>query len=154
MKDITIRQFIDTDQEAVWNLHISWLQQTGSYVENTAYDSDLENIAQNYINDGGTFLVATHHDKVIGMGAVRKVDDSTAEIKRMRVVVEYQGNGIGSLILDKLITTTKELLYEKLILDTSANQIAAQKLYESRWFSEYKRETIDELVCIFYEKIF
>lgn len=77
-------------------------------------------------------MVATHHDKVIGMGAVRKIDASTAEIKRMRVDLDYQGNGIGSQILDKLIEVTQELLYQKLILDTSVNQIAAQKLYESR----------------------
>lgn len=153
MEDITIRQFVDSDQEAVWNLHIAWLQQTGSYVENTAYDSDLENIAQNYINNAWTFLVATHHDKVIGMGAVRKIDASTAEIKRMRVDLDYQGNGIGSQILDKLIEVTQELLYQKLILDTSVNQIAAQKLYESRWFVEYKREVVDELICVFYEKM-
>ena len=139
MKDITIRQFVDTDQEAVRNLHISWLQKTGSYIANPAYDTDLQNITETYLNNAWTFLVATHHDKVIGMGAVRKIDDSTAEIKRMRVDLDYQGNGIGSLILDKLLTTTKELLYEKLILDTSVNQIAAQKLYESRWFIEYKR---------------
>lgn len=153
MKGIEIRQYQDVDQEAVWNLHISWLQQTGSYIANPEYDTDLQNITDTYLNNAWTFLVATHHDKIIGMGGIRKIDDSTAEIKRMRVEGDYQGNGIGSQILDNLITTTKELLYEKIMLDTSVNQIAAQKLYESRWFTEYKRGVVDELVCIFYEKI-
>ncbi len=156
MENIILRQFEEKDEEAIYNLHIEGLKQSESFIDDPKardqLDQDLKRIREEYIENGGEFFVATMNDEVVGMGALRKINDATAEIKRMRVKPELQGKGIGGLILDKLIEKAKELDYKKLLLDTSTKQIVAQKLYESRGFKESKRGKIHGQETIYYQR--
>lgn len=149
--EIKLRQYKETDQDAVWNLHIEGLNQTGSYVKNPEYDKDLKNIKSTYIESGGDFLVATLQNKIIGIGALRKIDAETAEIKRMRVDPVHQGKKYGSIILDTLIEKAKQCGFKKIILDTTNKQVVAQNLYESRGFHEYKRKKLENMELIYFE---
>jgi putative acetyltransferase len=47
----------------------------------------------------GVFLVAYMEERSIGCGAIRLVDEGVAEVKRMYVVPEERGRGIGKLVL-------------------------------------------------------
>lgn len=155
MENIKFRQFENIDEEAVNKLHIEGLKQSDSFIDDPKareeLDKDLKKIKDEYISTGGEFFVALIDDKIVGMGALRKVDDATAEIKRMRVEPSFQGKGYGGLMLDKLIEKAKEIGYKKLILDTSIKQTVAQQLYLSRGFKEYKRGDMYGQETIFYE---
>lgn len=70
-------------------------------------------------------------DELVGMGAFRNVSAHDAEIERMRVLHEYQGQGIGKMILTKLEESSRKKGYSRLILETSDKQIAANKLYRN-----------------------
>jgi len=50
----------------------------------------------------GAFLVAFDKDRPVGCGAIRRLDDRRAEIKRMFVVPADRGRGAGRLILKAL----------------------------------------------------
>lgn len=63
-------------------------------------------------------IVVYRDDKLIGAGAIRYYDDKTAELKRVFVVPDEQGNGVGTLLVGKLIEWARELGYEKMILET------------------------------------
>lgn len=139
MKKLQLRQYQDSDQDAVWRLHINGLKQTDSFIDDRKYDKDILTIKDIYINNGGDFLVALLNKKIIGIGGLRKFDDKTAEIKRMRVNIKYQQKGVGTIILERLIKRAKELDYKKVIIDATENQKVAQHLYEKRGFKEYKR---------------
>lgn len=156
MSKVLLRQFEEQDQDAVYALHLLGLKQTGSYIENPEardeWDKDLLNIRETYLNGEGEFLVAHSGVKIVGMGALRKHDARTAEIKRMRVDPEFQGIGIGGRILDTLLATAKELGYTRAILDTSVMQVPAQRLYESRGFELYKRDIQYGQGMMYYEK--
>jgi len=156
MENLVLRQFEKRDEEAVYDLHVSAMKHAGIFIDNPElrdeWDKDLKNIPGVYINNKGEFLVVTIEDKVMGMGALRKVDETTAEIKRMRVEPALQGKGIGKLILDKLIERAKELGYQKLTLDVAAKQEAARHLYESREFKEYKTGKLGGQETIYYQR--
>jgi|SRR3989344_2855412 len=138
-----LRRFESKDKEAVYDLHIKALKHAGTFIETpnlrNEWDKDLANIEGVYINNKGEFFVVTVDGKLVGMGALRNVDETTAEIKRMRVEPSLQGKGIGKLILDKLVERAKELGYKELVLDVAEIQEAARHLYESRGFLEIKR---------------
>lgn len=146
MQDLVFRQFEKKDVEAIFQLHIAGLKQTDSYITDQKlrekFDKDLHNIKEVYLQNAGEFLVATLGGEIVAMGGFSRVDEATAELRRMRVKQEFQGEGIGSLMLDKLITKAKKLGYKKLILDTFKNQTVARKLYASRGFEEFKKENI------------
>ncbi len=151
MKNVKFRQYRDSDKDAVWQLHVDGLNQTGSFIFDPKLDSDFKNIKNIYTENRGAFFITLIDDIVVGMGALKKVDFDIAEIKRMRVDIKYQRKGIGSMILEKLIERAKELDYKKLILDTSERQEAAIRLYEKYGFREYDRKKFGKNETIFYE---
>jgi ribosomal protein S18 acetylase RimI-like enzyme len=151
MENLQLRQYEASDQDAVWQLHVDGLKQTGSYIDNRKYDEDMLDIKGTYLNNGGEFFVASLDNKVVGMGGLLKMNNEIAEVKRMRVNLDYQQKGIGSLILKSLIKKAKELGYKKLELDTTENMDAAKRLYEKHGFKEFKRGRAGHLESIFYE---
>lgn len=152
MEKLVFRQYKDTDKEQVKHLHKIALEAVAAFHKGGTWDDDLEKIPEVYFQ-GGDFLVGLMGDKIIAMGAFKKIADKVAEIKRMRVAPGMQGQGIGQTILEKLESRAKQLGFTTLQLDTTVKQIAAQKLYEKNGYIEVRRE-IDgwPLETIFYRK--
>jgi ribosomal protein S18 acetylase RimI-like enzyme len=86
------------------------------------------------------------------MGAFRRLSDSVAELKRMRVMPEWQGQGIGRTMLEALETEISSRGYVSIELDTTTNQTAAQKLYEHSGYEEIRRQESAQFELIFYRK--
>jgi GNAT superfamily N-acetyltransferase len=152
MENIEFRQYRASDHDAVLQLHFKGLEQVGVRLSAELvpglYD-DLTRIEQEYLN-GGDFLIATIGKEIVGMGAFRRIDDQTAEIKRMRVEPAYQSKGIGGLILDDLIKKAKAAGYWRLILDTNEKMQVARHLYQNRGFREYKRRAFGDIMIVYY----
>lgn len=154
----TIRRFQSEDQEQVWNLHTVALMQTGAFLHGHGkWDDDFKDIDGHYLKNRGEFLVAEHQTDaktkiIIAMGALRQMTEERGEIKRMRVLPEFQGQGLGKVILGMLEDRARELKYTVLQLDTSVLQIAAQKLYQKNGYKEIKRDAVGGIETIFFEK--
>jgi len=150
---MNIRQYQKRDQESVWELHVLGLQQVGAYLGTGPWDDDLTHIEEIYLEDGGEFLVGFRDDRLIAMGALKKTDEKRAEIKRMRVHPEYQGQGYGQRLLQELERRAKTLRYRVLHLDTSTVQVAAQYLYRKQGFRETgETKMMGDFTDIFFEK--
>jgi GNAT superfamily N-acetyltransferase len=147
--NFSIRQYVPSDLPIVLDLHRKAMEELGVYIEGSVND-DLNDISQNYINKSGTFLIGMIDDAIVSIGALRKIDNNIAEIKRMRTYPNYQGRGYGTEILHALIKRAKLLGYKQLILDTSDKQIAAIKMYTKNGFKEYKREIRHGFNCILF----
>ncbi|HEY6532306.1 MAG TPA: GNAT family N-acetyltransferase, partial [Acidimicrobiales bacterium] len=50
----------------------------------------------------GRFVLVVDGERVVGGGAVRRLDEITAEVKRMWVAGEERGTGLGSALLSEL----------------------------------------------------
>jgi putative acetyltransferase len=77
----------------------------------------------------GTFLVARLDGRAVGCGAIRLLDDTTAEVKRMYVEPEARGRRVGRAVLDALEDRARELGLRRLVLETGIHQHAAIALY-------------------------
>jgi putative acetyltransferase len=82
----------------------------------------------------GAFLVAYWQAMPIGCGAVRRLDDHTAEIKRMYVDPKARGKGAGRVILVALELEARALGAKSILLETGERQFEAVNLYESAGF--------------------
>jgi GNAT superfamily N-acetyltransferase len=80
---------------------------------------------------GGVFLVARLRGRPVGCGGLRRLDRSTAEIKRMFVVPDARGLGIGRSILRALEDAAQVAGYARIRLETGRLQPEALALYES-----------------------
>lgn len=147
-----IKQYEFKYLQDVLLLHKTAMEKVGAYKGDGPWDDDLRDIKKHYLESNGEFLIVLDDDKIVGMGAFRKISSNDAEIKRMRVAPEYQGQGIGKMILTKLVESAINKGYSTLILETSDKQIAANALYRNYGFVGIKQEIIDGYNCIWYEK--
>ncbi|WP_405563828.1 GNAT family N-acetyltransferase [Polaribacter sp. Asnod6-C07] len=69
------------------------------------------------------------NDIAVGCGAIKKMDDSAVEVKRMFVSSDKRGKGIAQKILTELEVWTKELGYKKCVLETGKRQVEAVNFY-------------------------
>ena len=70
------------------------------------------------------------------VGVVKRLDDETAEIKRMYVAPEGRSRGIARALLYALEAAARELGYRRVRLDTGADQPHAKALYLSVGYTE------------------
>ena len=63
-------------------------------------------------------IVVYRDENPIGGGAIRRYDESIVELKRVFVIPEEQGIGIGTMLVTKLIEWARELGYQQMILET------------------------------------
>jgi GNAT superfamily N-acetyltransferase len=153
LERIHFRTYQPTDFGSVLKLHKVGLVQTNAYTGEGPWDDDLLVIENHYLQNNGWFVVGEYNKEIITMGALRKINDHRAEIKRMRTRPDLQGKGIGKKILELLMEKASELGYSEVILETSDRQIAAEKLYMANGFVPYQKESIRGLNCTWYKKV-
>ena len=149
---LEIRHYREADHDAVWTLHNDALTATGAHAGDGPWDDDLHKIVEHYINRGGIFLVGLIEEKLVAMGALKRVDSTTGEIKRMRVAPAYQRRGYGTAILVAVEQRARELGIVRLTLDTTDIQVAAQNLYQKHGYREAGRGSAAGFSVIYYEK--
>jgi GNAT superfamily N-acetyltransferase len=133
-------------------LHKTAMEPVGAYKGDGPWENDLQNIEKHYLENNGTFILVLEQNKLIGMGAFRKIDEKTAEIKRMRVEPKMQGKGIGKYLLNQLEERARSQGYSVLILETSDRQERANAFYSKSGFKVMKYENIDGFNCAWYKK--
>ncbi len=106
----------------------------------------------NKIENIRSVIVCYIDKKPIGCGAFKEYGPGKAEIKRMFVLPEYRGQGIGLNILKELELWAAELNYRECILETGKKQPEAIGLYQKAGYSvipsygQYKN--IENSVCM------
>ncbi len=102
----------------------------------------------------GIYLLVYDGNKPIGSGALRPIDESTVEIRRMYVLKEYRRHGVARMILEALEQEAAKLKYSMMRLETGNRQTAAMRLYESFGFQRIPPfgPYMDDPLSICYEK--
>jgi putative acetyltransferase len=115
--------------------------------------SDIDNVQSHYFDNNGTFLVLIDRDRVVGTGAIRKIDDEICELKRMWFLKAYRGQGLGWNMAQMLLEFARQAGYLKIRLDLTneARQPEALKFYQKLGF--YPIERYNDGPCqVFMEK--
>jgi GNAT superfamily N-acetyltransferase len=78
----------------------------------------------------GGFVALLEDGRPVAGGGLKRLDERTCEIKRMYVVPDARGRGLGGALLDALEDLARDLGYSVARLDTGPSQPSAQRLYE------------------------
>ena len=105
---------------------------TGAYPEPGATHFDLG--PEEVTGGRGAFLIVYQEGIPVACGAVRRLDDETAELKRMYVSPAVRGQGLGRRLVAALETEARALGARRLILETGIRQTAALALYRATGF--------------------
>jgi len=122
--------------KALFDEYIEHLRIDHQFVET---ENGTDSIQKKYSKPEGLLLMIYHNNKPVGCGAIKKFSEETAELKRMYVKFEYQGLGLGKILLENLIRNAKEMGYKFILLDTLPAMASAIHLYEDFGFKETKR---------------
>ena len=85
--------------------------------------------------EAGAFLVAYLDDIAVGCGAVRRLDETTAEIKRMYVDPSVRGRGVGRSMVESLEREARLVGTTTIVLETGTRLASAIKLYEGMGYA-------------------
>jgi len=89
-----------------------------------------------FVEPHGVFLVLRDDDEqAVGCGGITRFDDMRGEVKRMYVVPEARGRGLGRRLLEELEAEARRLGYESVVLETGDRQRAAVGLYEATGYA-------------------
>lgn len=99
-------------------------------------DRELEDFPSVYAEPEGSFLVAKDGNRIVGCAGLKKLEDGICEMKRLYVLDEYKGQGIGKRLVSRILEEGAAKGYRKIRLDTLRQMDAAQGLYRSLGFHE------------------
>ena len=84
----------------------------------------------------GVFYIVRHNGQLAGMGGVRRLADGASEMKRVFVLPDQRGGGLGAIIVRRLIADSDAFGYAIMRLDTGPFMASAHRLYEAEGFRD------------------
>lgn len=96
-------------------------------------DADLADIAK-FEPPDGRILLAVARDAAVGLVCLRRIGPATAELKRMYVLPDHRGAGLGRALLRAAIGAARDAGVARVVLDSPAFMTAAHRLYRSNGF--------------------
>lgn len=119
------------------------------HAENELQDIDqFQNI---YAGDKGLFLVVLDGERLVGTGALRPASATMAELKRLWLLEEYHGRGIGYRLVMHLFDFARKAGYRRVCLQTSIEQKRAITFYKRIGFVEvpaYNEQPYDDDISL------
>ena len=115
-------------------LFIQYADSLGFDLEFQGFSRELAGLPGDYASPGGCILLAEVGGGFTGCVALRPLQDKICEMKRLYVIPEYQGRGIGRALAGSVIGEARKKGYQKMRLDTIESMKAAQTLYCSLGF--------------------
>lgn len=102
------------------------------------YDEELSHLEEKYGQPRGCIFLVRCDGAVAGCIAFRYLEDGICELKRVYLRESFRGNGIGRVMLEKIIHEARAAGYRLMRLDTLPYLDAAYALYVK--FGFYKIE--------------
>jgi len=101
------------------------------------FDQELADLPGKYAAPDGRLLLAYSDDRLAGCIALRKLDSSSCEMKRLFLRNDFRGQGLGRALVQAIIDEAKGIGYERIRLDTLPGRMdSAISLYRRFGFQE------------------
>ena len=141
---IKVRGWKDSDFNDSVTLNREAEEHIGMTSENGDWEKDMQDITKTFLDGGGKFFLGFIDEKLVVMGGYKKLTNTEAEVKRMRVTPALQGKGIGRWFLTMLETEMIDSGITEAKVSTMSVQTGALRLYGGSHYKETGRKVQEE----------
>ena len=153
MRKLIVRKAKAGDEGQVLSLVKEVLSEYGLEINPEEEDLDITDIQKYYMDNEGDFEVIEFAGNIIGSYGVFKVDENTCELRKMYLHKDFQGLGLGNIMIENSIKIAIALGYKKITLQTNSLLYKAISLYEKYGFEEFKEEVFEKCDLAMVRKI-
>ena len=124
------------------------------YLDKQGYDAEAANPEHKYGLPGGRLYLARIEGEPAGCVALRPLDDKRCEMKRLYVRPAFREQGIGELLVRRIIDDARAIGYDCLLLDTLPFLKVAIGMYRRLGFVDipsYNGSPMENLVYMRYD---
>ena len=130
----------------------NYLREVSAAIPNAIVnESELDDV-DDFVAPHGRYLLATIDGQSAGGGALRLLDDDTAELKRMWIRADTRGSGLGTALLAELERHASGLGCTRVRLDTNHALAAAVALYRRSGYREISSYNDNPDADLWFEK--
>ena len=118
-----------SDIALVRELWLEYWQSIGLPMDFQGFGEELQGLPGVYGAAGGLLLLASLQNEPAGTIALRRLDATAGEVKRLYLRPKYRGHGLGRLLLGAVMERAAGMGYESLYADTLPSMTEALGLY-------------------------
>lgn len=100
------------------------------------YEAELRDLRLKYGPPGGRLYIVFCGEEAVASIALRQLDETRCEIKRLYVRPAYRGRGIAKTLVQKILDDARQIGYSQILLDTVPFLKTAIALYRSFGFQD------------------
>ncbi|HEY9884421.1 MAG TPA: GNAT family N-acetyltransferase [Thermosynechococcaceae cyanobacterium] len=132
-KDFLLRDWQPTDRAAAAEIIRAVLAEYGLCWEPEGADRDVLAVEAYYQAINGEFWVIEQHGKLVGTGAYYPIQrgHNAVEIRKMYLLPEVRGQGLGRFLLQTLEASIVSRHFEQIWIEPASVLAEAVKLYET-----------------------
>ena len=141
-RDYNFRPIRKTDNAYVAKIIHDVMSEFGAVGEGySILDSEVQAMYESYQGEKSAYFVAECRGRIIGgagIGPLKGGRRATCELKKMYLLPESRGAGIGRMLLERCLEAAKSMGYKKCYLETLQHMVQAKRLYEKYGFTPLK----------------
>jgi GNAT superfamily N-acetyltransferase len=110
------------------------------------FDRELADLPGDYAPPKGRLLLAEYGGQLAGCVALHRLDDEICEMKRLYLRPQFRGQGIGRVLVERVIDEARTIGYRRMRLDTVApimrDAVAMYRRFGFREIAPYRENPI------------
>ena len=140
-----IELFAPPHAAAVLDVIGTVFEEYGMSFDPSDFDSDLLDIPRHYTDRGGWFSVLTDEGRVVGTVALVPKDAAACEIKRLYLLPQYRGRGLGRALMEHILDRVREAGFREAVAWSDVRLETAHQVYDRLGFERIGERDIDDI---------
>ena len=154
-QSLIVRNWQSSDRTEAAEIIKNVLQEYGLPWQPEDADRDVVEVESAYLQVGGEFWVVELEGKIVGTAAYYPISrgENAVEIRKMYLLPEVRGKGLGKHLLKMLENAIAEKNYQEIWIETASVLVEAVRLYERNGYQPAIGVETDRCDLVYVKKI-